>query len=66
MLAERFIQEQKLVAERESLGWTAWQMGDSLLLNRLQETKGEWERFLDDGKREAALKEFRDYAYQWY
>jgi hypothetical protein len=66
LLAERFIKEQQLVAERESLGWSAWQMSDSLLLAQLQNTKGEWERFLDDGKREAALKKFRDYAYQWY
>jgi hypothetical protein len=66
MLAERFIKEQQLVAERESLGWSTWQMCDSLLLTQLQNTEGGWERFLNDGRREAALKEFREYAYQWY
>jgi hypothetical protein len=66
MLAERYLQQQQLQTERETLGWTAWQMSDKLLLGALQETKPQWQPFLDNSIRAAALREFRDYAYQWY
>lgn len=66
MLAERFIQEQELAMERKNLGWTTWQLCDNLLLHRFHETSAELQPFLDETKRDAALKEFRKYAYQWY
>lgn len=66
MLAERYLQQQQLQGEREQLGWTTWQLSDNFVLRSLEATKTKWRPFLDDNRRDAALKVFRDYAYQWY
>jgi hypothetical protein len=65
LLAERFIAEQALATERNNLGWTTWQMADQQLLKQLSDSS-DLRPFLDGTRRDAALKEFRRYAYQWY
>ena len=66
MLAERYLQERELVQERQQLGWTTWQLGDQMLLGRLEHTRDQWKTYLNDEQRKAALAQFRKYAYQWY
>ena len=64
MLAQRAEQlENRLVQHK---GWTAFQFADRLLLKKLQAVRGDWEHYTDRDARNAALKRFNDYAYQWY
>jgi hypothetical protein len=66
MLAERAQQAEAIERRRANENWTSFQLADQLLLDRLRGLAAEWTAYSDAGKREAALRRFRDYAYQWY
>lgn len=64
MLAQRA--EQLEARRRQNQGWTAFQLADQLLLERLHAMRSDWQPYTDPAKRAAALAEFHQYAYQWY
>jgi hypothetical protein len=66
MLAERHEQAEATATRRSSLGWTSFQLADRVVLERLRPARAAWSRYADRGRREAALKRFHDYAYQWW
>jgi hypothetical protein len=66
MLAEREVQTRRNAGQRRQLGWTAWQISEQTLLRRLTQQKPAWRDMANDDVRQAALKSFREYAYQWY
>jgi hypothetical protein len=66
MLAERALQAEAVELRRATENWTSFQLADRLLLDRLRAVASEWSVYSDSGKREAALRRYRDYAYQWY
>jgi len=67
MLAQREIEAETIASERANLGWTAYQLADALLLQRLRAHQHNWAAYRDDHiKRQAALGRFHAYAYQWY
>ncbi|NUQ64019.1 MAG: DUF4173 domain-containing protein [Pirellulales bacterium] len=66
MLADRAAQLGSLVRRRQSEGWTAFQLADRVLLERLQAVRNDWQEYTDPDKRAAALNRFHAYAYQWY
>lgn len=66
MLAQRDDQAEALAERRESLGWTTYQLSDIVLLERLRADRARWSTYRDAALRDAALKRFHDYAYQWY
>ena len=66
MLADRHDAAEALLGQRRKQGWTAHQVADCVVLQRLRAAAGNWARYTDRPKREAALKRFHDYAYQWY
>ncbi len=66
LLAERALAAESKAARRADEGWTAAQLADRLLLERLDEVRGEWEVYRDPAKRRAALARFHEYAYQWF
>jgi hypothetical protein len=63
MLAQR---EEGLDKRRQSLGWTAYQLAEQVVLARLHADHERWSAYDDRGLREEALKQFHAYAYQWY
>ena len=66
MLADRLEQAESAAIRREQLGWTAYQIADEVLLERLRPAKPLWARYEDRGERAASLATFHEYAYQWY
>jgi hypothetical protein len=66
MLAERLEQAETAALRREQLGWTAYQIADEVMLDRLRSAKPLWARYEDRGERAASLATFHEYAYQWY
>jgi len=66
ILAEREIEAKRDTLQRRQLGWTAWQLSNEVLLRRLSRQNSAWRDMADDAARHAALKNFREYAYQWY
>jgi hypothetical protein len=66
MLAQRDDDAEALATHRQSLGWTAYQLADELMLTRLRADRSHWSAYRDRHLREATLKRFHDYAYQWY
>jgi len=65
MLAERAIQFEGW-ARQEDQHWTAFQVADRLLSERLRAMRADWAAYLDPSKRTAALDRFHQYVYQWY
>lgn len=61
--AERLEQREK---RRNRLGWTAKQRAGGKALKRLRAAKPKWVQFEDENKRNEAISNFRDFAYQWY
>ena len=47
-------------------GWTSRQVSDAWVLRELRENRNAWASYRDREKRDAALRAFHDYAYQWY
>jgi hypothetical protein len=66
MLAERAIQVEAAVQDQQRRGWTSYQLAERILLERLSTVRAKWADYSDPAKRDAALKRFREYAYQWY
>ncbi|HUT89754.1 MAG TPA: DUF4153 domain-containing protein [Thermoguttaceae bacterium] len=66
MLADRLDQAESLARRRQHQGWTAYQIADRVALERLRAESTRWAEYTDRQKREAALEEFHEYAYQWY
>ena len=66
MLAERELQAERVAAEQDNLGWTAWQVSEDVLLRQLRTRHGDWQDFSDEALRHDAIARFRSYAYQWY
>jgi hypothetical protein len=53
-------------AHRRELGWRAIQWADRMAWDALQKDAGRWAKYSDPARRDAALKRFHDYAYQWF
>jgi hypothetical protein len=67
MLAERQRQAETLAKQQRRLGWTSYQAADEKALQGLRADRGAWADFYSQRKRrEATLRQFHDYAYQWY
>ncbi|HUT13156.1 MAG TPA: DUF4173 domain-containing protein [Thermoguttaceae bacterium] len=66
MLASRRDRAEARALECDEQGWTANQIADRLLLEKLRGASGDWAEYTDLEKREAALDRFHEYAYQWY
>lgn len=66
LLAARHEEAEALARKRERQGWTTYQVADRRMLAGLRAQKDRWATFTDPQKREAALKRFHDYAYQWW
>ena len=50
----------------ESLGWTAHQLADQQLLERLARECPNWPEYEDSQKVDAAIAQYRDYSWQWF
>jgi hypothetical protein len=67
MLAQWHENAEMLAIERQRKGWTSFQIADRIVLQKLRAASGNWSEYTTNReKREAALKRFHDYAYQWY
>lgn len=66
MLAQRHDEAEASSVGKSQFGWTAYQMSDQIVLDRLRAARSQWSVFRDVAAREAALRRFHDYAYQWY
>jgi hypothetical protein len=66
MLAQRLDQAEEQSERRRRDGWTAHQIADELLFEQLRAASNRWSEYSDRGKRDAQLKEFHKYAYQWF
>jgi hypothetical protein len=66
MLAERAIQLERSAQQPDQPHWTAFQLADRLLSERLHAMRADWAPYLDPSKRTAALDRFDEYVYQWY
>jgi Domain of unknown function (DUF4153) len=66
LLAQRLKLAEEYSARRQRDGWTAYQVSDEVLLGQLRTSQSEWSEYSDGRKRDAQLKEFHRYAYQWY
>jgi len=66
LLAERALEAEAVELRRATENWTSFQLADRLLLDRLRGLTAEWSVYSDPAGREAALRRYRDYAYQWY
>jgi hypothetical protein len=66
MLAQRAIELERSAGQQRQQGWTALQLADRLLLERLRAARADWIGYADASKRAAALHRFDQYVYQWY
>ncbi|MBN1910601.1 MAG: DUF4173 domain-containing protein [Pirellulales bacterium] len=66
MLATRLDEAEQRAQQNEKHGWTTYQLADRQLLDRLEATRADWDRFENLSDREAALERFHKYAYQWF
>jgi len=66
MLADRLDQAEAVAGEQEQKGWTALQIVEGKVLKGLRANEASWVRYTDRAKRQAALREFHEYAYQWF
>ncbi len=66
MLAQRHEEAESQAARRESLGWTAFQLADQVVLCELRNASNQWTDYRDAHSRAPTLKAFHRYAYQWY
>jgi len=51
---------------RSGQGWTAIQIGEEQLLDRLKAAEEQWVKYGDRDLRKHAADRFHEYAYQWY
>jgi hypothetical protein len=66
MLAQRLEDAEQLAEVRLEQGWTAFQMSDARVLERLRAARGNWSDYRSGEQRREAIDRFRDYALQWY
>ena len=66
MLAACHEEAEAVALKRRTLGWTTYQRADRELLEGLDAQSGTWTAYTNRQKRDAALKRFRNYAYQWW
>ncbi len=66
ILAQREEEAESVDNRRQSLSWTAYQLADRLVLAQLRADHERWSAYDNKELREAALKQFHAYAYQWY
>jgi len=66
MLNQKLADARVAAEIRRQQGWTACQLAEDQLLQRLEAIRTQWEGDADAGRRDAALDEFHKYAYQWY
>ncbi len=66
MLSEQMETIEQTSSEQISLGWTAYQMSDHQLLDRLQALEPQLNSPDGGSWREDALERFHEYTYQWY
>ena len=66
MLAQWHEDAEQRAVERQQKGWTSFQIADHIVLQKLRAASGNWSEYTNREKREAALKRFHEYAYQWY
>lgn len=67
MLADRHLAVRQDTQEQRTNGWTAFQLSDLRLKQRLDRLEPQWSDLLDDQeRREQLIQRFREYAMQWY
>ncbi|MCE9552533.1 MAG: DUF4173 domain-containing protein [Planctomycetes bacterium] len=66
MLAAADREAQGTVSRQRRLGWTAYQMADNLLAQRLKAQRSAWANDTDREKQAGAIVRFSNYVYQWY
>jgi len=66
LLAAADNESQATAVWRRQQGWTAYQMADSRLAERLKAQRANWSGFVDPDQRAAAISRFRKYVYPWY
>ena len=67
MLARRQAEAHRLAADCEKKGWTTFQLADRMVLESLDRFGDNWKRYTADAaNRDAAIRGFHDYAYQWF
>jgi len=66
MLAQWHEDAEKRAIERQRKGWTSFQIADRIVLQKLRAAGDNWSEYTNRETREAALKRFHEYAYQWY
>jgi hypothetical protein len=66
MLAQHDDEVESLAAVRQAEGWTSFQLADLLAARRFRADRASWAAYRDPARRQAALEQFHDYAYQWY
>lgn len=66
MLAEKAIEIQTRLEQRQSESWTSYQLADQVLLNELDTCRTAWEPYLAVERRSPALDRFHKYAYRWF
>ncbi len=65
-LAQRHEELERSAAARAEKGWTAFQCADQLLQARLRAITDQLAVYGDPQRRDATLKTFHKYAYQWF
>jgi len=66
LLAERAEGAEDALQRQELRGWTATQLADRALADRLRGIRSDWQPYADRTRRAEALRRFHAYAYQWY
>lgn len=66
MLAARLDEAEALAGRRRDQGWTTYQVADCMVLEGLRAESAKWAEYRDREERDAALKRFHEYAYQWF
>ena len=66
LLAQHHQQAEERAQRRQQEGWSSFQYAEHIMLTGLRAASNEWEIYKQHDQRRAALKRFRDYAYQWY
>jgi len=66
LLAERASAAEAATRCGSTRDWTAFQLADRLLLEKLDAMREDWQPYAEASKRAAAWERFRTYVYQWY
>jgi hypothetical protein len=67
MLAQRQADAESTLLSRQEKGWTAIQIVDYMLLDRLRRPNSPWQKYADSRQRDATFQRYKDYAYtRWY